>query len=474
MSEPSAFPAVPAPPIPGEPERRHVVTAIPGPRSEELRARHGRYQDARTIHVYQDAHKSKGNYLVDVDGNVLLDIYAHIAAVPLGYNHLALLEAWKGGRFEWTAGYRPALGVAPSPEWVELVEGTLMRIAPPGLGKVVTVTTGAEAVETAIKAAFVWLARRRRGGKAPSPAELDACMHNAQRDANAFKVLSFEGGFHGRSLGALSLTRSKPIHKLDFPAFPWPTAPFPANRFPQADYAAENRAAEERSLEVVERIFRTHPDEMAAVIVEPIQGEGGDRHASADFFRRLRRLASEHGVAFIADEVQTGGGVTGSWWAHEGWQLDEPPDLVTFSKKLQLGGCYCRDELMPEEPLRIFNTFLGDPIRLAQLEVIVEVAERDRLLETARVTGEWLVAQLTALAARSGGALAQARGNGTFAAVDARDAATQQRILAGLRQRGVEAGGSGSHSIRFRPALVFTPRHAAEALEVLDDVVKAL
>jgi 4-aminobutyrate aminotransferase/(S)-3-amino-2-methylpropionate transaminase len=471
MSKP---PSVPAPPIAGEPERRLVKTAIPGPRSEELRARHNRWQDARTIHVYQDALRSRGNYLVDVDGNVLLDIYAHIAAVPLGYNHPALLDAWRGGRFDWCAGYRPALGVAPSPEWVDLVETTLMGIAPYGLGKVFTVTTGAEAVETAIKAAFVRLAARRRGGKPPTQAELDACMLNAQ-DANGFKVLSFEGGFHGRSLGALSLTRSKPIHKLDFPAFAWPVAPFPANRFPEAQFAAENRAAEARSLEIVEEIFRAHPDEMAAVIVEPIQGEGGDRHASADFFRRLRALARQYDVAFIADEVQTGGGVTGTWWAHDSWGvIDDPPDLVTFSKKLQLGGCYCRDEFMPAEALRIFNTFLGDPIRAAQLQVIVEVIEKDFLLETVAITGEWLLGALTALAERSGGLLSQARGHGTFAAIDARDTATRDRVLAGLRARGIEAGGSGSHSIRFRPALVFTPRHGAEAMEVFDEVVKSL
>src|SRR4029079_15347418 len=116
-----------APAIPGEPERVHVATPIPGPASEALRARHGRHQDARTVHVYQDAKRSLGNYLVDVDGNVILDIYAHIAALPIGYNHPALLAAWRGGRFDWCAGYRPALGIAPPAEWVDVVEKTLMR-----------------------------------------------------------------------------------------------------------------------------------------------------------------------------------------------------------------------------------------------------------------------------------------------------------------------------------------------------------
>ena len=468
MTEPSRI----APPIPGEPERASVRTAVPGPASEALRARHHRYQDARPIHVYQDAKKSLGNYLVDVDGNVLLDVYGHIAAVPLGYNHPDMLAAFRGGRFDWAAGYRPALGVAPSPEWVDIVENTVMRVAPAGMSKVFVVTTGAEAVENAMKAAFIRLAARRRGGAAPSAEDAAASMLNRQPGVNAFKVISFEGGFHGRSLGALSATRSKPIHKLDIPAFDWPVVPFPASRFPLAAHAEENRAAEARSLEAVQAAIDAHPDEIAALIVEPIQGEGGDRHASAGFFQELRRITAERGVTFIVDKVQTGGGATGSFWAHEAWGLAEPPDMVTFSKKMQLGGYYCREELAPVEALRVFNTWLGDPLRGAQLEVIVEVIERDRLLERTRETGARLVAGLEELAGRYPGMLSGARGRATFAAIDLPDGATRDRALRDLRQRGLEVGGSGDRAIRFRPALIFTPRHAAEALDLLESVCK--
>jgi 4-aminobutyrate aminotransferase/(S)-3-amino-2-methylpropionate transaminase len=289
---------------------------------------------------------------------------------------------------------------------------------------------------------------------------------------NAFKVISFEGGFHGRSLGALSATRSKPIHKLDIPAFDWPVVPFPASQFPLAAHAEQNRAAEARSLEAVKAALDAHPDEVAAVIVEPIQGEGGDRHASPAFFQALRRLTAERGVALIIDEVQTGGGGTGAIWAHEAWNLPEPPDMVTFSKKMQLGGFYCREELAPAEPLRIFNTWLGDPLRGAQLEVILEVVERDRLLENTRATGERLLAGLEDLCRRYPGVLSGARGLGTFAAVDFPDGARRDAALAALRNRGLEVGGSGDRALRFRPALVFGPRHAAEALELLESVCR--
>lgn len=447
----------------GEPERVSMKTAIPGPRTEEMRARHGRFQDARTVHVYQDAKNSKGNYLVDVDGNAMLDVYGHIAALPVGYNHPDLLSAFRSGRFDWAIGYRPALGVAPPAEWVDLVERTMMRIAPPGLTKLVTVTTGAEAVENAIKAAFIRHARERRKGAPPSDGELAACMENDQRSANEMKVVSFEGAFHGRSLGALSLTRSKAIHKLDFPAFAWPKVPFP-----------ESRADEARSLEELEATLKAGMGTIAAVIVEPIQGEGGDRHASVDFFTTIRRLTRTYDAAFIVDEVQTCGGSTGTFWAHEAWALADPPDIVTFSKKMQLGGYYCTDDYAPADPYRIFNTFLGDPFRGAQLEVIVEIIEKDALVAGARTTGALLVRELEALAERHPGVLSGARGAGTFAAIDARDPATLARLLDASRQRGLEVGGSGTRTVRFRPALVFGPRHVAEAIAILEDACRSI
>lgn len=455
------------PPFPDEPARAHVVTAIPGPRSEALRARHGRYQDARVIHVYQDAARSRGNYMVDVDGNVLLDLYGHIACIPVGYNHPDLVAAWRDGRFDWCRGFRPALGVAPPPEWVDLVERVLMRVAPPGLGRLITVTTGAEAVENALKAAFAWKARRLRRGAGWSAADLHDVMLNRQRGVNQLKAVSFEGGFHGRSLGALSATRSKPIHKLDFPAFDWPVVPFPASRWPLDAHADHNRAAEAAALEQVEQVFLREAHTVAALIVEPIQGEGGDRHASPAFFRALRELCRVHEVAFVADEVQTCVGATGSFWAHTAWGLEHPPDAVTFSKKFQFGGVYLRDELAPAEPLRLYNTFLGDPLRAAQFEVILEVIERDRLIDHTRVVGERLVAGLAALCERHPGVYSGARGKGTFAAIDVRDAPTRDRLVLALRQAGVEAGGSGDRAIRFRPALVFGHRHVDEALDAL-------
>lgn len=462
-----------APPFPGEPDHASVHTPIPGPNSEALRARHLRYQDAHSVHYYQDARRSLGNYAVDADGNVLLDLYGHIACVPIGYNHPELRAAFRDGRLDWVAGFRPALGVAPPPEWVDLVEGPLMRCAPKGHTKLFTVTTGAEAVENALKAAFAWKARIRRGGAGWTTEDLQAVMKNAQPHTNEMQIVSFEGGFHGRSLGALSATRSKPIHKLDFPAFDWPVVPFPANRFPLDAHAAHNLEQEGRTLDLVEALFRRDGHRIAGLIVEPIQGEGGDRHASPAFFRALRQLCTQYEVAFIVDEVQTALGATGRSWAHDAWDLAEPPDLVTWSKKFQLGGIHLREAFLPPEPFRIFNTFLGDPFRAAQFAVILDVIERDDLVAHTASVGRYLVHQLGELVHRFPGLFSEARGAGTFAAIDVRDATTRDQVVHALRQRGIESGGSGERAIRFRPALVFRSRHVDEAMEAFVDVARS-
>ena len=462
-----------SPLVVGEPESISVQTAIPGPASQALRSSQARWMDARSIHFYTDAQRSLGNYIVDADGNVLLDLYGHIAALPLGYNHPDLIAAWEQGRFRWTAGFRPALGVSPPVDYVRCLERSLAHITPAGMDGILTVTTGAEALENAFKIAFLEVMRRRRGGP-PSTEEQEASMLNAQTEANALKILSFEGAFHGRSLGALSATRSKAIHKVDFPAFDWPVAPVPANTFPLAAHAEENERREAESLAKVEQLLVAAAGTIAGIVVEPIQGEGGDRHASPAFFRSLQRLAKQYGALLIVDEVQTGGGGTGLWWEHTRWELPEPPDVVTFSKKMQVGGCYFRKELMPDLPYRIFNTFLGDPLRLAQLEVIIEVVERDGLLENVRRTGAYLLQQLESLAQEFPELVSQARGQGTWCAFDLPDSTLRDRLVERLRQRGLEMGGCGSRSIRFRPALILQPRHVDEAMALLRSTLAEL
>lgn len=233
--------------------------------------------------------------------------------MPLGYNHPALIEAAKSDA--WTSALinRPALGIAPDVSWPSTLRDVFMSVAPKGLNQITTLMCGSCANEVAYKAAFMLYAQRKRGGPqvAFTAEEMTSCMKNAAPGSPHLSILSFEGAFHGRLLASLSTTRSKELHKLDIPAFDWPAAPFPKLRYPLSENEAANRAEEDRCLAAVEDLIMHFRVPVAGVVVEPIQAEGGDNTASPYFFRQLRKITAKHQVAFIVDEVQTGGGPTG-------------------------------------------------------------------------------------------------------------------------------------------------------------------
>merc|ERR1719230_585797 len=215
--------------------------------------------------------------------------------------------------------------------------------------------------------------------------------------ANNFSIMSFSGGFHGRTLGALTCTHSKTVHKIDVPAFDWPTAPFPRLRYPLNEHAVENAKEEANCLQEVRRILQERSEQgrpVAGMIIEPVLSEGGDLHASASFFKGLQRACRDFGAAFIVDEVQTGICSSGQMWAHEAWGLEEMPDFVCFSKKALLGGYYYKDEFQPPQGYRIFNTWMGDATKLLLFRAVLNVIEKEGLAEQVKEVGQQLTAIL--------------------------------------------------------------------------------
>lgn len=171
------------------------------------------------------------------------------------------------------------------------------------------------------------------------------------------------------------------------------------------------------------------------------------------------------------DEVQTGCGSSGTFWAHEAWNLEHPPDVVTFSKKMQIAGFYAVADLAPELPYRIFNTWMGDPAKLVQLEVVLDCIEENNLLDLVKSSGATLLEGLEKLQAKFPKILSNARGVGTLVAVDADTPARRDAILHALLQDGVDIGGCGVSTIRARPGLLFTSAHAAVFLDALERVL---
>jgi 4-aminobutyrate aminotransferase/(S)-3-amino-2-methylpropionate transaminase len=345
---------------------------------------------------------------------------------------------------------RPALGNFPQHDLAQILESGLLRAAPKGLNQVFTGTTGSDANELAYKAAFIWRRTKERGGpNVPFTVEEEhASMRNSAPGAPPLSILSFQKAFHGRLFGSLSTTRSKPIHKLDIPAFDWPYAPFPSLKYPLDENQAANEAEEKRCLNEVERLLLTYHNKPAAVVVEPIQSEGGDNHATPSFFRRLREITRKHDVLLIVDEVQTGVGATGKFWAHEHWGLTDPPDMVTFSKKAQAAGYFfANPELRPNLPYRQFNTWMGDPARALLFRAIFDEIESKNLVENARVVGAYLYGRLEELQKKYPAEIVQLRGKGqgTFIAWDS---PRRDEILRKAKTVGINIGGSGAQAVR--------------------------
>jgi 4-aminobutyrate aminotransferase/(S)-3-amino-2-methylpropionate transaminase len=458
--------------FPDEPVGPTIQTAIPGPKSTKAIERLGEVFDTRSLNMMADYQRSYGNYIADLDGNVLLDVYAQIASIPVGYNNSSLLLAAQSPEMASAIINRPALGNFPQHDWADILESGVLRVAPKGLNQVFTGTTGSDANELAYKAAFMWKRQQQRGSYSAdfTEAEMSSSMNNQSPGAPELSILSFSSSFHGRLFGSLSTTRSKAIHKLDIPAFDWPKAPFPTCKYPLDEYAVENAAEEQRCLDETERLIKEWHHPPAAVVVEPIQSEGGDNHASPNFFRGLRELTKKHDILFIVDEVQTGVGATGKFWAHDHWGLSTPPDMVTFSKKAQTAGYYYgNNELRPNKPYRQFNTWMGDPARAILFRAIIQEIERLNLVENTASTGEYLYDGLARLAERYPSEIQSLRGKGqgTFLAWDS---PRRDEILKKAKSVGINIGGSGEKAVRLRPMLIFQRHHADMLLERLEKV----
>lgn len=460
-----------------EPAGPQIITqTLPGPKSAEYINSLAKIQQPGSVKLFIDYERSIGNYMVDVDGNTFLDIITQISSIPLGYNHPSLIEAVREERNISEFVNRPCLGYLPPKQLLERLSNALLAVAPKGMNELQTMACGSCSVENALKAAFFRYREIERNGSPPSAQDLETTMMNMSPGSPKLSAMSFEGAFHGRTFGALSCTHSKAIHKLDVPAFDWPIAKFPRYKYPLEENVRENQQEDSRCLARIEELIHQYESKapVAALIVEPIQAEGGDHHGSAEFFQGLRRLCTKHNVGFICDEVQTGCGPTGKFWAHEHWNLQDAPDFVTFSKKMLLGGYFYKSEFRPKQAYRIFNTWMGDPSKLILLEKVISVIHNENLVAEIERVGSKLLQGLVGFQNKYQGLISNARGKGTFCAIDFKDSNTRDKALDLLSLHGIYAGGCGERSLRVRTAMVFKDKHNDILLDRLDMVLKKL
>ena len=290
------------------------------------------------------------------------------------------------------------------------------------------------------------------------------------------RILHFREAFHGRSGYTMSLTNTDPTKTRDFPQFDWPRITNPKLAFPADDRVlAGVEALERQAIAEIKQALVDYPDDIAGLIIEPIQGEGGDNHFRGEFLRELRTLADEGEFLLIFDEIQTGFATTGKWWCFE--HFDVEPDVFAFGKKTQVCGI-CAGPRIDEvesvfhESSRINSTWGGNLADMVRCQRYVEVIEDERLLDNATRVGEHLLAGLRRLEQTFPRLVSNSRGRGLFLAFDLPDDATRERVLNHMYDEGVLGLRSGSRAIRFRPPVSLTSAEADEGLMRLESALQ--
>jgi L-lysine 6-transaminase len=411
-------------------------------------------------HVVMDLARSRGSYLYDAGSDrMLLDFFTNFATQPIGYNHPKMDDPEFRERLAAAALTKPANSDIYTAPYAEFVQ-TFARLAIPEshAAHLFFVEGGSAGVENALKTAFDWKIRKN--------------FAKGLREEKGKQILHFRNAFHGRTGYALSLTNTADPRKTQYyPTFEWPRLTCPRLTFPVTEEVLRGVAAAEELVEhEIRQACADNPNDVAALILEPIQGEGGDNHFRPEFFRRLRALADELEFLLIFDEVQTGVGLTGSMWSWQ--QLSVEPDLFCFGKKTQVCGFAANRRIDDVDNVfkissRINSTWGGNLVDMVRCMRYLEIIAEEKLVENARVVGEYLLARLRELADEFPGVVTNVRGRGLFTALDLPDKETRDRALAACLENGLIALASGQFAIRFRPALNLSRDEADEAARKL-------
>jgi len=396
------------------------------------------------LRIVVDLERSRGSELVDaVTGRRLLDLYGFYGSMPVGFNHRRFDRA--DVRHELLAAARTKVANSDvcSVPFAEFVR-TFSRVAGlPPLERYFFIEGGAVAVENAMKAAMDWKTRKNLA---------------AGRGARGTEILHFTNAFHGRSGYTLSVTNTDPLKVQHFAKFNWPriTAPRVDFSLPEPRRTGAAIIAELRAEAEIREAFKRRPHEIAAMLIEPIQGEGGDNHFRPEFLRLLRQICDEQEALLIFDEVQCGLGLTGKTWCCGHFGV--VPDLLAFGKKVQVCGVMAgprldevRDNVF-RLPGRINSTWGGNLADMVRSTHCLRIIEEERLVENAAVRGEEFLLGLQAVASEFEFVSAP-RGRGLMLAFDLPDRATRDAFWTGLHELGALALRSGERTLRFRPAL---------------------
>jgi L-lysine 6-transaminase len=425
----------------------------------------GRHILADGYDMVLDLEKSQGRRLWDARRDrSYLDLFSCFATLPIGLNHPGMKDPQFLAKLTRAALTNPTNSDVYTVEMAEFVAAWETYAMPSHLPHLFLIAGGSAAVENALKAAMDWKVRRN--------------FANGVKEERGHTIIHFRDAFHGRGGYTLSLTNTADPRKYQyFAKFDWPRVPNPGLRFPiDAAELARVQRAETESLAAIDAAFAQHGDDVAAIILEPIQAEGGDHHFRPEFLAALRRVCDQREALLIFDEVQTGMGITGRMWSHEHFGVQ--PDLLSFGKKTQVCGVMAGPRL-DDEPDNVFrmssrinSTWGGNLVDMVRCQRYLEIMADEDLVGNAERIGTHLRTGLESLVAEMPELLSNARGLGLMCAIDLPDGAVRDAVRNVMYERGAVILGCGTRSLRFRPPLDITQAEIDEALDLLRTSVR--
>ena len=420
----------------------------------------GKYILVDGFHVAIDLEKSKGNYFIDpITGKKYLDCYSYFASLPIGHNHPKMLDAEFLEKLKWAAISNPANSDIYCKDLAESIDTFGKLAMPSDFANMFFVAGGGLAVENCLKIAFDWKVQKN--------------FAKGIKEEKGHKIIHFKEAFHGRTGYTMSLTNTDPTKTNYFPKFNWPRIQNPKLSFPVTpEVLYDVEEMEKKAIDQIMAEIKNDSASLAALIIEPIQGEGGDNHFRPEFFKALSEICKKNEILFICDEVQSGMGITGKMWAYE--HMGIVPDLIAFGKKAQVCGVMAGKRIHEVKnnvfkvSSRINSTWGGNLVDFVRGAKYLEIMKEENLVENAAKVGKYFLNQLME-ELFDGKKVTNVRGKGFFIAFDL--PTTQDRN--DLRQKAWNNGfatlASGTRSIRFRPSLTFTKNDVDLAIKILKD-----
>ena len=426
----------------------------------------GKYMLTDGFDLVLDLKKSKGCKLYDARKKTfLLDGFSFFASAPLGCNHPVLIDKSFQRKLGALAVNKPTNSDLYTPELAEFVDVFGSIAVPESFSHLFFISGGALAVENALKTAFDWKIRK------------NIEKNNSEKGT---KIIHFQEAFHGRSGYTLSLTNTFNQDKVRyFTKFDWPRIINPKIQFPLNQKNTEHVAEQEKkAFDQIESAVKENPDDIAGLIIEPIQGEGGDNHFRTEFFKGLYELSRTHEFMFIVDEVQTGVGLTGKMWAYQ--HYDFTPDILAFGKKTQVCGIMAGNRVDEVKDNvfalsgRINSTWGGNLVDMVRCQKYLEVIRDENLVYNAKIQGELLLKELLEIQENHPNLISNVRGKGLMCAMDLPTTEKRDEIRKRIYDNGLVILGCGEKTIRFRPPLIVTADEISEIINCIEKSVKEM